>query len=109
MIKFFILPCVEQNHENYSGYAATFGITFVLSLYLQNIRGLTPANAGFLLMTQPVVMAIIASVSGRLSDRIDSQILSSMGMAIIVVGLMLLFFLKVDTPNLYLVISLFVL
>lgn len=90
-------------------YAATFGITFVLSLYLQNVKGLTPADAGMLLMTQPVVMAITASISGRLSDRIDSQILSSMGMAIIVVGLMFLTFLKPDTKDLYLVVALFIL
>ncbi len=90
-------------------YAATFGITFVLSLYLQNIKGLTPADAGMLLMTQPVVMAITASVSGRLSDRIDSQILSSIGMAVIVVGLIFLTFLKPDTVDLYLVAALFIL
>ncbi|MBN1157943.1 MAG: MFS transporter [Bacteroidales bacterium] len=90
-------------------YAATFGITFVLSLYLQNIKGLTPGDAGFLLMTQPVLMAITASVSGRLSDRIDSRILSSLGMAVIVVGLLLMIFLKTGTSDLYLIISLIVL
>ncbi|HLO58338.1 MAG TPA: MFS transporter [Bacteroidales bacterium] len=90
-------------------YAATFGITFVLSLYLQNVRGLDPLNAGLLLVAQPVMMAIVASVSGRLSDRIDSQILSSTGMAIIVTGLISLVFLKANTGNLYLMITLFVL
>ena len=49
-------------------YAATYGITFVLSLYLQDVKGLSPSHAGFLLMTQPVVMAITATISGRLSD-----------------------------------------
>jgi MFS family permease len=90
-------------------YAATFGITFVLSLYLQNVRGLDPLNAGLLLVSQPVMMAIVASVSGRLSDRIDSQILSSTGMAIIVIGLISLVFLNEGTGNLYLMVTLFVL
>ncbi|MBN2481578.1 MAG: MFS transporter [Bacteroidales bacterium] len=90
-------------------YAATFGITFVLSLYLQNIKGLSPADAGLLLMTQPVVMALTASISGRLSDRIDSQILSSAGMAVIVVGLLFMIFLKSGTPDFYLIISLVIL
>lgn len=89
-------------------YAATFGITFVLSLYLQDVKGFSPSHAGFLLMTQPVVMAITATISGRLSDRIDCRILSSLGMAIIVIGLVFMIFLKTDTPDLYLVISLFV-
>jgi len=89
-------------------YAATYGITFVLSLYLQDVKGLSPSHAGFLLMTQPVVMAITAIISGRLSDRIDCQILSSLGMAIIVTGLVFMVFLDMNTPDPYLVISLFV-
>lgn len=84
-------------------YAATFAITFVLSLYLQNVRGLSPSGAGLILVTQPVMMAIMASISGRLSDRIDSRILSSLGMAVIAAGLFLLIFLRAETPFNYLV------
>jgi MFS family permease len=84
-------------------YAATFAITFVLSLYLQNVRGLSPSGAGLILVTQPVMMAIMASISGRLSDRIDSRILSSLGMAVISGGLFLLIFLRTETPFTYLV------
>src|SRR5512133_9950 len=90
-------------------YAATFGITFVLSLYLQQVRGLSPLDAGMILVTQPVMMAIVASISGRLSDRVDSQILSSLGMAVIVAGLIALVFLSANTNHTYLVITLFVL
>ncbi len=90
-------------------YAATFGVTFVLSLYLQSVKGLSPRDAGLILITQPVLMAIVASVSGRLSDRIDSSILSSTGMAIIVIGLITLIFLSRDTSNTYLISSLVIL
>jgi nitrate/nitrite transporter NarK len=51
-------------------YAATFAITFILSLYLQKVKGLLPIKAGMILVTQPVLMAIVASISGRLSDRL---------------------------------------
>lgn len=71
-------------------YATTFAITFVLSLYLQYIKGLSPREAGILLVIQPLVMAAIASVSGKLSDKHDPRILSSAGMALIAVGLALL-------------------
>ena len=84
-------------------YAATFAITFVLSLYLQKVKGLSPVEAGMLLVTQPVLMAIVASISGRMSDRIDSRILSSLGMGIISVGLILLIFLTTDTSRSYLI------
>jgi EmrB/QacA subfamily drug resistance transporter len=90
-------------------YAATFGITFILSLYLQNVRGLNPLDAGLILITQPVFMAVVASISGRLSDKIDSQILSSAGMTIIVMGLASLVFLSDATSTRYLIITLSVL
>jgi EmrB/QacA subfamily drug resistance transporter len=90
-------------------YAATFGITFVLSLYLQNVKGLNPRDAGLILITQPIMMALVASISGRLSDRFDSRILASMGMAVIVAGLISLAFLTIGTSHAYLVVNLFVL
>lgn len=90
-------------------YAATFAISFVLSLYLQYVKGLSPRDAGMLLITQPLVMAIFASVSGRLSDRYDSRILSSLGMGIIVFGLIFLSFLNADTGTSYLILCMIIL
>ncbi|OFX34252.1 MAG: MFS transporter [Bacteroidetes bacterium GWA2_32_17] len=87
-------------------YAATFAITFLLSLYLQYEKGLQPRDAGLILITQPAIMAITALISGRLSDKFDSRILASIGMAITVVGLVLLFNLDSETTNLFLIISL---
>jgi EmrB/QacA subfamily drug resistance transporter len=77
-------------------YATTAAITFLLSLYLQYIQGLSPRDAGMVLITQPVFMAIVASISGRLSDRYDPRILASGGMAVIVVGLVMLTMLSAE-------------
>jgi EmrB/QacA subfamily drug resistance transporter len=87
-------------------YATTFGITFLLSLYLQYVQGLSPRDAGLILVTQPALMAIVASISGRLSDTYDPRILSSSGMAIIVAGLILLVFLNGQTDVKYMVFTL---
>ena len=87
-------------------YATTYAITFLLSLYLQYITGLSPRDAGMILITQPVLMAIVASISGRLSDRHDPRILASLGMAIIVCGLVMLSFLTEHTSIKYLVVIL---
>ena len=89
-------------------YATTFAITFLLSLYLQYVKGLSPRDAGLLLITQPAMMAIIASVSGRMSDRYDPRILASAGMGVIVAGLILLTFLSGQTPASFLVLSLII-
>ena len=90
-------------------YAATFAVTFILSLYLQDVKALTPREAGLLLVTQPVMMTLMASFSGRMSDRYDSRILSSIGMSIIVVGLIMLTFLTDKTGNPYFIGSLVIL
>jgi MFS family permease len=87
-------------------YATTFAITFLLSLYLQYILGLSPRDAGMILITQPVTMAIVASVSGKLSDTYDPRILASTGMGIIVGGLIMLTFLKEHSTIAYLVVIL---
>jgi EmrB/QacA subfamily drug resistance transporter len=71
-------------------YSATSAVSFLLSLYLQYVKGLTPQTAGIILITQPVVMAILSPVAGRLSDRIAPRLLASIGMAITTVGLFLL-------------------
>jgi EmrB/QacA subfamily drug resistance transporter len=90
-------------------YAATFAIAFVLSLYLQYIKEMKPLQAGAILVMQPFVMMIVASFSGRLSDKYDSRILSSLGMAIIVIGLVLLSLIGNNTGKEYIMISLLIL
>ncbi|MCF8142575.1 MAG: MFS transporter [Deltaproteobacteria bacterium] len=63
-------------------YAATFSMAFFLSLYLQHIKGLTPQDAGLVLMAQPVVMAVFSPLAGRMSDRIEPRIVATIGMGI---------------------------
>lgn len=70
-------------------YSATFAITFLLSLYLQHIKGLSPQNAGLLLVAQPIVMAAFSPLAGRLSDRVEPRIVASVGMALTTVALIL--------------------
>jgi predicted MFS family arabinose efflux permease len=58
-------------------YASTFAITFMLSLYLQFVMGLDAYKAGLVLIAQPVMMALVASFSGRLSDRKNPRYLAA--------------------------------
>ncbi len=70
--------------------SASFAITFLLSLYLQYVKKLTPENAGLILIVQPIVQALCSPFSGKLSDRIEPRIVASIGMALTGVGLGLL-------------------
>jgi EmrB/QacA subfamily drug resistance transporter len=71
-------------------YVAVFGATFVLPFYLIHARSMSPTQAGLLLTTQPLLMAIVAPIAGTLSDRIGSRPLAVLGMAVQAVGLLLL-------------------
>jgi EmrB/QacA subfamily drug resistance transporter len=90
-------------------YAATFAVSFVLSLYLQKLRGLTPRQAGFVLVAQPIMMAIFSPYAGKLSDKIEPRTLASLGMAITSVGLAFMVFLTASTSMTYVVIGLMIL
>jgi MFS family permease len=68
-------------------YSATAAVTFLLSLYLQFVKGLSPEAAGAVLVSQPVMMAVFSPYAGRLSDRIEPRIVASVGMGLIVLGL----------------------
>lgn len=89
-------------------YATTYAISFILSLYLQYVKGLPAKEAGLILVAQPVMMAIVASFSGRLSDKKDPRVLASLGMAISVTGLCILSFIQNDTPYWFIIMALLV-
>lgn len=78
-------------------YTATFANIVLLSLYLQYLLGLSPSKAGLVLVAQPIVMAIVSPLSGRLSDHKEPGILASFGMALTAIGLGLLATLGADS------------
>jgi len=90
-------------------YSATAAVGFLLSLYLQYIKGLSPQSAGLVLVAQPIMQAIFSPMAGRLSDRIESRIVASSGMALTALGLGLLIFLGPATPFPYIIASLMLL
>ncbi|MBU0945846.1 MAG: MFS transporter [Proteobacteria bacterium] len=90
-------------------YAATFAVTFQLSLYLQYVKGMAPHIAGMVLMAQPLIMALFSPWAGKLSDRKEPRVLASMGMAITAAGLAVLATLSLATPVWLIVIVLLVL
>jgi len=90
-------------------YSATFAVGFLLSLYLQYIKGLTPQNAGLVLVASPVVQAIFSPFAGRLSDKIEPRIVSSAGMGLAVIGLIFFIFLDKTTSLWFIIAGLIIL
>ncbi|MBT8328284.1 MAG: MFS transporter [Desulfofustis sp.] len=85
-------------------YATTFSVTFLMSLYLQYIKGLEPQTAGMVLMVQPVMMAILSPITGKLADRIEPRLLATTGMTFTVIGILLFSQINQGT-SLYLIIA----
>ena len=87
-------------------YSATFALTFLLSLYLQYIKGIPPQYAGSILIAQPIVMAVFSPLAGRLSDRIEPRLIASAGMSITVIGLIFFVFIGPNTSKVMIVLVL---
>jgi MFS family permease len=79
-------------------YSATFAIVFLLSLYLQKIQGLSPRDAGTILVAQPIMMAVFSPIAGRYSDKIQPRYLATIGMTMCMLGLAAFAFLNENTP-----------
>ena len=68
-------------------YICVYAVLFVLPFLLIQGRGLGTREAGLVLTAQPIVMAIVAPISGALSDRIGSRIPATLGMVLLALGL----------------------
>ena len=87
-------------------YSATFAVGFLLSLFLQYVKGFSVETTGLILMAQPAMQTIFSPVAGRLSDRVESRIVASAGMACTAVGLLLLAFVGETTSVLFIALTL---
>lgn len=98
-----------SNLAAFINYSATFAVSFLLSLYLQYIKGLTPQIAGLVLVAAPVMQAIFSPLAGRLSDKIEPRIVASLGMGLTVIGLIFFIFLGNATSLWFIIAGLIIL
>ena len=52
-----------SNIATWINYAASFGLTFFFSLYLQVVKGMSAQTAGFVLVVQPVIQAVLSRIT----------------------------------------------
>ncbi|MCX7796795.1 MAG: MFS transporter [bacterium] len=79
-------------------YSATSAVSLLLSLYLQQIKGLNPQSAGMTLIFQPLTQALFSPIAGRFSDKIQPGYIASIGMTFTALGLFLLRYIDSHTP-----------
>ena len=78
-------------------YSGTFAISFLMSVYLQVICGLSASYAGGIILLQPVMMAVLSPMAGSLSDRVHPGKVAAFGMALTCSGLFGLSLLDMDS------------
>jgi EmrB/QacA subfamily drug resistance transporter len=60
--------------------AGLFGSTYLVPLFVQTIQGLTPTQAGLLLMPSGFVLVVVFPIAGRMSDKVPAGYLIAVGM-----------------------------
>jgi EmrB/QacA subfamily drug resistance transporter len=68
-------------------FMAAFSNTMLLPFYLSTILALSPSQIGLLMTPFPLLLAIVAPMSGYLSERVNPAFLSATGLAATTVGL----------------------
>jgi EmrB/QacA subfamily drug resistance transporter len=81
-------------------FLAIYCNNIILPFYLQDVMSYTPQHAGLVLMIYPLLITVVAPVSGHLSDKIGSEILTFIGLGFISLGLFLMSTLH-ETSNLF--------
>jgi len=88
-------------------YSATAATGFFISLYLQYLKGFDAQTAGFIMISQPVMMALLSPLAGKLSDRYNPGVIASSGMGLTATGLIMLCFIN-EMTAIYLIIIMLV-
>ena len=87
-------------------YTATFANVVLIGLYLQYIRGMSASAAGLIMMIQPLTMAALSPIAGKISDHMEPRLIATFGMLVTFTGLILLVFLDGASSQIYLVAAL---
>jgi EmrB/QacA subfamily drug resistance transporter len=101
-------PMVEFSFLRSRTFVGTNGVAFVVSfamlavfffmaLYMQNILGYSPLEAGIRFLPTTVVIIVAAPIAGRLTDRIGARIPIAVGLTLVAVALYLQSTITVDT------------
>jgi EmrB/QacA subfamily drug resistance transporter len=83
---------------------AMFSGMLLLPIYVQTVRGISPIDAGLMMMPGAIVMAIMMPITGKLFDKYGGQLLAIIGLTITVVTSYFLSKLTLDTTYNHLII-----
>jgi EmrB/QacA subfamily drug resistance transporter len=80
-------------------FICTAGTSLLYPLYLQNVLAYSAGQTGLMLAIVPVIVAIVAPISGALSDRTGSRPITTLGLFILVLGFVAVSSLSINTST----------
>ena len=66
------------------------GVSFLFPFYLQGLMGFSPSEMGWIIISNSLVIIVVAPIGGWLSDKLGSRFLCTVGTGLMVVGYALL-------------------
>lgn len=81
-----------------------FCTNIIHPFYLQNALKISSERAGLLMMIYPIFVAVVAPISGYLSDKIGSEILTLIGLIVTAAGLFAMSFLNLSSSYLSIIL-----
>ena len=82
---------------------AMLAMFFFLALYMQNIRGYSPLEAGVRFLPSTAIIIVAGPIAGRLADKVGPRILMALGLVFVAASLFWQGHLQPDTPYSFLV------
>lgn len=118
LILFAIFIRVEKNSDNpmldikifknrlfslsifcgFTSFISIGAVNIILPFYYQEVLSLSPSAAGLMMTVSPIILAVVAPLSGYLSDKMGSEKISALGLSILSIGIISLVLFNVNTP-----------
>jgi MFS family permease len=81
-------------------------LVFILSIYLQNVRGFSPIFVGFILVLQPLTMLIVSIFADKLNKLIAAPAMVTIAMIISLMSVLVFLTLQLSTPIFVIILGL---
>lgn len=94
---------LSSNIASIISYISIFSISTIMNYHFQYILGWNAQTTGLILISMPIMQAIITPQSGKLSDLINPQKLSALGMGLATIAILILTTMN-DSTSIYVII-----
>ena len=94
---------LSSNIASVISYISIFSVSTIINYHFQYILGWNAQMTGLILISMPIMQAIVTPQSGKLSDLINPQKLSALGMGLATIAILILTTME-DTTSIYVII-----